>query len=261
MDENAMKRELKMHNTLAENKILQEELICITKQLTELNKLKDKLLRDVTHDMRSPMAAMVSMMEILDFEYSSDNIEIIHEVKKQVKGTVLLVENLLERLNHQEDGLVYMDIFKIAHETINVLSGNGMAEDMRIMNNMKDVVTIFLDKEMLGMALWNLVNNKVETNSSGGLISIQTHPIGQKVIVAIRDTGMNIDLRKAKTLFREANIGSNTATAVEKGARLGILILKEFVPCSEIKRWTNNITEKDNTFYFSLSSKHEVNSV
>ncbi|MCJ7690244.1 MAG: hypothetical protein MUO60_13100, partial [Clostridiaceae bacterium] len=82
-----MKCGVKMHKILNENKILQEELICTINQLTELNKLKDKLFREVTHDMRSPMAAMVSMMEILNDDDGSDNREIIYEVRKQVKST------------------------------------------------------------------------------------------------------------------------------------------------------------------------------
>ena len=130
------------------------------------------------------------------------------------------------------------------------------------MNNIEDVVTIFLDKEMLGMVLWNLVNNEMgNIASSGGLISIQTHQIGQKVIVTVRDTGISIDLDKAKTLFVEAHIGSTTATAMEKRTKLGILILKEFAQCSEIERWMDSITEKDSTFYFCLSSEHEVSRV
>ncbi|MBU3144876.1 HAMP domain-containing sensor histidine kinase [Clostridium sp. CF012] len=257
----SLKANKKMNKTLNENEILKEELICTTKQLTELNKLKDKLFRDVTHDMRSPMAAMVSMMEVLEDDYSSDNIEIIYEVRKQVKSTFFMVENQLEWLNYQKDGLVYRDIIKIAEETINALSENDLTKGIRIMNNIEDVVTIFLDKEILGMVLWNLVNNAVKIASSGGLISIKTHQIGQKVIVTIRDTGISIDLDKAKTLFSEAHIGFTAPTVLKKGTRQGILILKEFVQCRENQRWMDIIIEEDSTFYFSLSSEHEVNSI
>lgn len=124
----SLKANKKMKKTLSENKVLQEELICTTKQLTELNKLKDKLLRDVIHDMRSPMAAMVSMMEVLEDDYSSDNIEIIYEVGKQVKSTFFMVENLLKRLNYQKDELVYRDIIKVVKETTNVLSENDLTK-------------------------------------------------------------------------------------------------------------------------------------
>lgn len=246
MGDNAMKRGVKMHKLLNDNKILLEQLICTTNQLTELNKLKDKLLREVTHDMRSPMATMVSMMEILNDDDGSDNREIIYEVRKHVKSTFTMVENLLERLDCQKGGLVYKDIFNATQETINVLSGNDMVKDIRIMNNMEDVVTLFLDKEILGMVLCNIVSSAVKMASSGGLISIQTHQIEQEVIATIRDTGISIGLDKAKTLFSQANIG--------------ILILKEFVQSGEIQRLMEG-TGKDSTFYFCLSSKQEVNRI
>lgn len=262
----SLKVNKKMRKILNEKKVLQEELICTTNQLTELNKLKDRLLREVTHDMRGPMAAMVSMMEILnddddDDDDRSDNKEIIYEVRKQVKSTFFMVENLLERLDCKKGGLVYRDITNVAQETINVLSGNDMVKGIRIMNNVEEVVTLFLDKEILGMVLCNIVNNAVKMASSGGLISIQTHQIGQKVIVTIRDTGISIGIDKAKILFSQANIGFTAVTVAKKVTRPGILILKEFVQTGEIQRLMDTITEKDSTFYFCLSSGHEVNRI
>jgi signal transduction histidine kinase len=95
------------------------------------------------------------------------------------------------------------------------------------------------------------VNNTVNITSSGGLISIQTHKIGQKVIITIRDTGIIIDIDKAKALFSESNIGS---TAVKKEAVPGILIQKDFAQCMEMENWMAVATEKDSTFYFSLQN-------
>ncbi|MEK6266532.1 MAG: ATP-binding protein [Clostridium sp.] len=258
----SLKSNKKIYKSLNEKRILQEELICNANQLTELNKLKDRLFREVTHDIRGPMAAMVSMMEILnDDEDRSDNKEIIYEVSKQVKSTFFMVDNLLERLNCQKGGLVYRDITNVAQETLNVLSGNNMAKGIRIMNNMEGVVTLFLEKEILGMVLCNIVNNAVKMARSGGLISIQTHQIERKVIVTIRDTGIGIGLDKAKTLFSQANIGFTEATVVKKATIPGILILKEFVQSGEIQRLMDSTTWKDNTFYLCLSSEEEANRI
>ncbi len=252
-----MKCVVKIHKSLNENKILQEQLICTVNQLTELNKLKDKLFREVAHDMRSPMAAMVSMMEILSDDEDDDrsgNGEIIYEVGKQVKSTFYMVEDLLERLDCQKCGLVYSDIFNIAKETINVLSGNDRGKGIRIMNNIDQVVTLLLDKEILGMVVCNIVSNAIKIASSRGLISIQTHQIEQKVIVTIRDTGISIGLDKAKTLFSKADIGSTKQTVVKKVTTTGILILKEFAFSGEIQRLMDSITGADSTFYFCLGS-------
>ena len=255
----SLKANKEMHKTLTENKILKEELICTTNQLTELNKLKDKLFRDVIHDMRSPMATMVSMMEVLEDDYSSDNREIIHEVKKQVKSTFIMVEDLLAWLNYQKDGLVHKDILQSVQETISVLNRNDVANDIRIMNNVEEVVTLFLDKRILEMVLQSLMNNIWKISNHSGLISIHTHPIGQKAMVTVRDTGIIIDLDKAKTLFGEAHIGYDRATVVEKGRRFGILIQNESSQFTEMERWMDSITKQDTTFYIDLSSDHEVN--
>lgn len=247
---------------ITENKIRQEELICTTKQLTALNTLKDKLFTTVAHDIRNPMATMVSMMEVLEEDYyCSDSREIVHEVKKQVKDTFFMVENLLELLNSPQNGLVNSYISKIAQETVNALQNITEAEDIRIINNIEDSVTIFVDRETLGMVLQSLFNNALKFSRSGGLISVQTQQTGQKVIVIVRDTGISIDSEEAKTLFNEAYLGSTADTMGEKETGWGILICKEFVQCNEGEIWMEGIVLKGSTFYFSLPSEHKVNCV
>lgn len=114
----SLRNNKKMQGVLRENKIRHQELVYTTKQLTELNKLKDKLFTTLIHDIRNPMATMVSMMEMLEENYySSESREIVHEVRKQVKKTFFMMENLLEYLNSQKDELVYKDISKILQET------------------------------------------------------------------------------------------------------------------------------------------------
>lgn len=69
------------------------------KAMTDVKDCRD-LFSTVIHDIRSPMANMVSMMEVLEEEAcTSENFEIIQEVKKQVNTTYIKIESLLEKLN------------------------------------------------------------------------------------------------------------------------------------------------------------------
>jgi len=236
---------------------LMEEQICTSKQLVALNTLKDKLFRTVIHDIRNPVATMVSMMEVLEDDYyGSDSREIVNEVRKQVKRTFFMVENILERLESKRNGVIQRNIPLIVQETVNELQNITEAKGIRIINN-KDFTTIFVDSSMLGMVLQSLFNNAVKSSGSGGLISIQTHQTGQMVIIAVRDTGISINTNQAKTLFNERHEGSAAFTFGKKESGLGILICKEFIQCNRGEIWMDSIIQEGSTFYFSLPSDKE----
>jgi len=74
-----------------------------SKRDEQVGEIKDcrELFSSVIHDIRSPMANMVSMMDVLEEEaFSSENREIVQEVKKQVNATFNKIESLLDKLNH-----------------------------------------------------------------------------------------------------------------------------------------------------------------
>lgn len=93
-------------------------------QKTEIeNFLKDRLLADITHAIRSPVASMVSLVELLEEEkehYWDSNREIIDAVREQVKNTYNLVEKLLEWLKNRKERLYCnpraCDVFPAANE-------------------------------------------------------------------------------------------------------------------------------------------------
>jgi signal transduction histidine kinase len=255
--EQLLKAEIEKNNAL-QNVI--EKMNAIT-QLKEQNSLKDKLLTIVTHDIRSPMAAMVTLIELLNGEkdhFSEDIIEIIDAVKEQINNTYNIIENLLNWLKSQMDGLVcnplVWDISRIIQEAANSYSINAKSKDIRITTNTVEGTNVFADKEMLELVLRNLLSNAVKFTAIGGMISIQAFESENEIIVAVKDTGVGIDYDKAKMLFSQEHIFSSAGTAGERGVGLGLLICKEFVQHNGGKIWVDSIPGKGSTFYFSLFS-------
>lgn len=231
-------------------------------RLKELNLLKDKLLIAVTHDIRNPIAAMVSLIELLDGEkenYSSDSIEIIEAVKEQVYDSYYLVENLLEWLKSQKEGLAYSplewDISIIVQEAIHIFRISAEGKNIRIAVDIEEGVTVFTDRKMFELVLRNLLSNALKFTRNGGIISILAYQSENETIVAIRDTGVGIEREKAKMLFSQEQHFSNTGTAGEKGTGLGLLICREFITRSGGKIWADSTPGTGSTFYLSLPSE------
>lgn len=245
--------------------VLHQRLIPVTEQLEALNALKDKLFTVVTHDIRNPMATMVSLIELLEGEketYGSETMEIIEAVKEQVDNIYTIVENLLEWLKTQQKGLVcdplVWDLSGIVQDVIKAYQINAGVKSINITSGILEGTNVFADKDSLELVLRNLLSNAIKFTDNGGIISIQACEAGNEIIVAVRDNGMGMSQAKAESLFREAYVSSTRGTAGEKGIGLGLLICKEFVMRNGGKIWVESTPGKGSTFRFSLLNSDKM---
>lgn len=247
-------RKFKKNYSLNKSEIRREEILCAFYQLIALNALRNKIFLNVSHDIRNPMSAMVSMMEVLDDDYhSSESREIVHEVRKQVESTFLAVDNMLDLINCQRDKSADAYLLKAAQKTVCELLNFKETDGIRIGNNLEGTVTVFINKEILETVLHNLFNSALEFFNDGRLISIQTRRTGRNVIITIRDTGMIVSFNEVNTLFTDTYKAPSSETTCDAG--LGVLICKDFFDCTDTKIWTDNIAKKNNTFYLYLFSE------
>lgn len=246
--------------------IMNQNLISVTKHLTEMNALKDKLFTVFTHDIRNPMATMVSLVDLLEQDseqYNMDYGDILTEVKKQVNYTYNIIENLLEWLNSQREGLVFTpglwNLAGIVEEAVSLYLVGAEVKGIRVDYNLDKQVNIYTDKEMLELVLRNLLSNAIKFTKQGGCISIKAVEAAGEIIIAVKDTGIGMDAEKVRTLFQEGYTSSTLGTAGEKGIGLGLLICKEFIIKGGGKIWAESTPGKGSTFYISLLTANKIN--
>ncbi|MGB8451821.1 MAG: histidine kinase N-terminal 7TM domain-containing protein [Anaerocolumna sp.] len=244
--------------------IMHQKLISITEHLTEMNALKDKLFTVFTHDIRNPIATMVSLVDMMEQDkewYNQDFKEILDEVKKQVNYTYNIIENLLEWLNSQRDGLVFKPslwlLAQIVGDTVSLYLINASVKGILINSNIDEKIKVYADKEMLELVLRNLLSNAVKFTEQGGSISIEAYETDTETIIAVKDTGIGMDKEKVQTLFQECYAGTTLGTAGEKGIGLGLLICKEFIMKGGGRIWAESIPGKGSTFYISLLTSNK----
>ncbi|GEM_PF-2513518 len=239
--------------------IMHRNLITVTEHLTAMNALKDKLFTVFMHDIRNPIATMVSMIDMMEQDkewHNEDYREILDEVKKQVNYTYDIIENLLEWLNSQRNGLVFKPSFwnltKIVQETLSIYQIGAGVKGIRISCNIDENIQVYTDRKMLELVLRNLLSNAVKFTRQGGNITIEAYVTDRESIIAVKDTGIGMDSDKVQKLFQEGYASSTLGTAGEKGIGLGLLICKEFITKGGGKIWAESTPGKGSTFYISL---------
>ncbi len=239
--------------------VLHRRLLLEKEQLEVLNRLKDKLFTVITHDIRDPLTAVISLTELLEEEkeqYSTDIIEIIDAVKEYIIDTYELIEHLFDWVKSQSSGLIHSPTqLKLSATIRGVLKLYRIHADSKgisIINNIKEDLSVFADREMLEIVLRNLLSNAIKFTKMGGRVTLSSKVIGKDVIISISDTGIGIHREKVEQLFSEAYTSSTTGTTGEKGTGIGLLICREFVRLNGGEIWVETHAGEGSTFYFSV---------
>jgi signal transduction histidine kinase/PAS domain-containing protein len=245
--------------------IKHQQLVSIAEHLKELNALKDKLFTVFTHDIRNPMATMVSLIDLLEQDnelYNRDFMEILTEVKKQVNYTYSIIENLLEWLNGQRDGLVLKpcvwNLSDIVRETMGLYLISAGVKSIDISYKFDNKIKVYADKEILELVLRNLLSNAIKFTNQGGSILVEAYETKNETVISVKDTGIGMEEEKVRNLFQEGHASSTLGTAGEKGIGLGLLICKEFIMKEGGEIWAESKPGKGSTFYISLLTTNKI---
>ncbi len=246
------------------NKMLAEKNMFINEQsmqLAGLNTTKDKLFSIIGHDMRSPLASIRGLMDLVGNSAMTQDefIKFSTKLKKNLDHVHSDLENLLSWAQTQQKGLV--PIFEnsmlrdAVQEKIDLMQDAIVAKSIKVINLIEDDISIFADKNQVGSILKNLLGNAVKFNLVGGVITIHSVESNGQIQVSISDTGTGMSELEVNNLFKGGAHFSRPGTQNEKGIGVGLLLVKEFIELNKGSIHVESYPGKGSTFIFSLKGK------
>jgi signal transduction histidine kinase len=242
------------------NKLLiqhQDEIKRRSKELEQLNEVKDKFFSIISHDLRSPMNALSAILDLMDQdrikpeEFSRLN----KELRRQFSHTKTLINNLLDW------ALLQMDKLKIQPEKFNLknlvdenfkMLASLHLKETNMINQVAGHFSGFGDLNMVNLIVRNLVLNGIKFTENGGTIEVDCKEENNELIVSVKDNGIGITPEVQKMLFEKTSGYTTRGTANEKGTGLGLILCKEFVEKNGGRIWLESEMGKGSTFYFTL---------
>jgi len=230
------------------------------RQLSELNAFKDKLFTVVAHDIRDPIALLVSLTELLGEELVAADIEhaeLFHELKGQVNGTFQLVENLLDWYRSQKGQVKFRplgwNLQQVVRQALSLARAKAEIKQIRVTERIDEHLSVSADKQMLDLILRNLLSNAIKYTGVGGSIEIKAVAEGKRVIVSVHDNGAGIDAQTLELLRLEEPFFKSPVEGDEEGnTRFGLVLTREFVRIHGGRLWFDSVPGLGTTFYFSL---------
>ncbi|QMV42691.1 sensor histidine kinase [Cohnella cholangitidis] len=230
------------------------------RQLSELNAFKDKLFTVVAHDIRDPIAHLVSLTDLLGEEPADSDIlhaEVFREIQGQVRSTFHLVDNLLDWYRSQNGEVAFRpmawNLQQVVRQALSLAGARAGMKKIRMEEQVDETLTVIADKEMLDLIFRNLLSNAIKFTGIGGRIDVGASLDGDRVKVCVRDNGAGIDEETSKLLRQEELFFKEPGLANEGGEmRFGLVLTREFLRIHGGILQFDSVPGTGTTFAFTL---------
>jgi two-component system CheB/CheR fusion protein len=251
---------VKILRDLTERKQSEDAIKKYIKELEELNTHKEGVLAILSHDLRSPLSAIIGTAK-----YLKDN---FHKIKQDTAQEMLdllyksstdeleMLDYLVEwaRIKYAADTFsptkliltVYIDkVFETLNET-------ALLNTINLHNDIENNTSVFADGKMLISIIQNIVSNAIKHIEKGGTITVSSKSKDDKIIIQIKDTGIGMSKEIVEKLFTPQMKTLSETREKNKGAGIGLLLVKGFLEKNGGEIWVESIEGEGSSFYFTL---------
>ncbi|MBI4665797.1 MAG: response regulator [Nitrospinae bacterium] len=226
----------------------------------EMNKIKDRFVNLISHDLRSPMHNIKGMTHILERaeEYALDDArkaDMAKKISAGMDGLIRLIDDLFD-MSRLQTGQIkpaskFFQLKDLAGSVIDSLSHTAARKGVEIVNDIPDGSRIFADPTLMGEVMRNLLTNALKFSLQGGKIDFFS-PNGARGTFAVRDNGVGIDPSAVSDIFRPDIKTSTPGTSGEKGTGLGLPYCKDIVSAHGGEIWVESRLGQGSVFFVKL---------
>jgi PAS domain S-box-containing protein len=228
--------------------------------LEETDKLKDQFLSILSHELRTPINAIMGFGSILDDELQGPLTEAQHRSLKKMLGgaeTLLsLVNDLLDMSRIQAGKFTLepqpMHFPTVASEVLANLRPLAEQKQLTLTSALGDVGPMVADPQRIGQVLLNLVNNAIKFTPNGGAITVRAKAENGQLYCEVVDTGVGIAPADQPRLFKRFSQLDNSNTRAAKGTGLGLSISQALVEAHGGRIAVESQLGQGATFWFTL---------
>ncbi|MFN7684454.1 MAG: ATP-binding protein [Oligoflexia bacterium] len=205
--------------------------------LLQVEELKTNFLSLVTHDLKTPVARIQGLAEVLllkgasrlaqsDQQSLRTIIDSTEELNRFISSILELAKIESAKLKPQFES---KDLNVIVERAISTFSALARAKGCRIETELEPLFPIQMDVSLLQKVINNLIDNALKYSPNGSTIRVQTREINGKVQFSVTDPGVGLSEEEQSLLFQKFYRVKNAQTQHVSGSGLGLYLCKFFV--------------------------------
>ncbi|MFV7235245.1 MULTISPECIES: PAS domain-containing sensor histidine kinase [Flavobacterium] len=251
---------VKILRDLTERKKSEDAIKNYVKELEDLNTHKESVLAILSHDLRSPLSSIIATAGYLksNFERMEPNTvkEMLELLYKASIDELNMLDYLVEWARIKYAAEVFsprkIELVQYVQKVFDTLNDTASLNTINLHHEIDENTKVFADGKMLLSVIQNIVSNAIKHSRPGGEIMVSAKTKDDKIIVQIKDSGVGMSKEIQDKLFTpQMNILSK-ARIENKGAGIGLLLVKGFLEKNGGEIWVESIEGEGSSFYFTL---------
>jgi PAS domain S-box-containing protein len=231
--------------------------------LKELDRIKSEFVATVSHDLRSPLTAILGYTELIDRvgSINDQQREFIQRIQFSTHNITNLISDLLDlgRIEagfdaHKEE----VSLASIARYAVEGLRSRMEEKQQGIHMELEDPLPLILGNPIrLRQMAGNLIGNAVKYTPPGGQIWVRVTTGNGMLIFQVEDNGLGIPLQEQHLIFNKFYRGTNFPSDTQ-GTGLGLAIVKSIAENHQGRIWVKSSPEKGSTFTVVLPVDEQI---
>ena len=214
---------------------LGHEFNALTEQLESNEALRRRFVSDASHELKTPLASIRLLSDsILQTEQMDrDTIrEFVSDIRNETVRLQRTTEKLLE-LSLMDDKIHMIpepvDLKQVALDALSALAPLARSRGVRMDSLLDDGCVIMGSAEDMGHVVFNLVENAIKYNISGGSVTVRLSQDEDTVLLTVEDTGIGIPEEDRLKVFTRFYRVDKARSRQSGGSGLGLSIVHDAV--------------------------------
>lgn len=192
---------------------------------------RDELLGFIAHDIRSPQASLISLVQLQHMTRAAMPAEeVLDHVDMLARSTLALCDELLQIMRAETHPIQQQptNLAQVAEQALKEVDLQARVKDITLVKDWAPDWTpvLPLDHSLVRRALINLLNNAVKFSPQGSEVRLRLTPQEGFCVIAVIDQGPGIPPSELKKLFRRyERLESSAAARVTAGVGLGLVFI------------------------------------
>ncbi len=186
---------------------------------------------NVSHELKTPLTSISGYAELIESGMASgeQSRRFAAEIHKSSNRLLTLINDII-RLSQmdspaQELTMETVDMAQIAANTVEQLRLNARKSEVTLELDARSA-PIQADRRMMEELVYNLCDNAIRYNVKGGSVRVVVHPVREKVLVSVQDTGIGISKEHQAHVFERFFRVDKSRSKATGGTGLGLAIVK-----------------------------------
>lgn len=231
-----------------------------TELLMQVEEMKTNFLRLVTHDLKTPVARIQGLAEMVlrktQARLDSSEKENLQHIMNSTEELNHFISSVLELTKVESNRvtleLASKDVNQLVENVVARLKTHCTTRSVKVDLDLEPLFPIRLDSNLIEKVLTNLIDNAVKYSPEGSKVLVRTRDVGTHVEVSVIDQGIGLTRDEVGHLFTRFYRAKNDETMRIKGTGLGLYLTKYFVEAHQGRVEVESVKGKGSTFKILL---------